>query len=122
MSGAASFNEHLWEISNGLGWLFWLPFVGYGTVGLSLMYRLAAASTTLGRVIRVILTIAFVSMVFIPTFNGLGSFIFHAVTIGMLLTIYQLYLGYKAAGLLNPPKGKTVLQRTVAKMVDLHKK
>jgi hypothetical protein len=118
MIDASSFNDFLWAISNRMGWLFWLPFVGYGIGGLMLMYRLAPAATTLGRLIRVILTAAFMAMIFMPTFNGLGPFIFHAVTIGMLLTIYQLYLGCKAAGLIKPAEAPTVLGRTVETMID----
>ena len=80
------------------------------------------AATALGRLIRVILSMAFVSMVFIPTFNGLGAYIFHAVAVGMLLTIYQRYLECKAAGLIRPPQGGTVLERTVSQMMELPKK
>lgn len=122
MIDASSFNQHLWNLTNALGWWFWVPFVLYGLVGLRLLYSLAPAATALGRVIRVILSMAFVSMVFIPTFNGLGAYIFHAIAIGMLLTIYQLYLGCRAAGLIRPAQGRTILERTVSQMMDLPKR
>lgn len=122
MIDAPSFNQILWDITNALGWWFWVPFVAYGLIGLRLLYSLSPAATTLGRVIRVILSAAFVSMVFIPIFNGLGAYIFHAVAIGMLLTIYQLYLGCKAAGLIRPAEGRTVLERTVSHMMEIQKR
>jgi hypothetical protein len=118
MIDAASFNHFLWAIPNKMGWLFWVPFVGYGIGGLILMYKLAPAATALGRLIRVILSAAFMAMIFTPTLNGLGPYIFHAVTVGMLLTIYQLYLGCKAAGLIKPSEASTVLGRTVETMID----
>lgn len=118
MIDASSFNHLLWAIPDKMGWLFWLPFVGYGAVGLIILYKLAPAGTTLGRFIRVILSAAFMAMLFIPNFNGLGPFIFHAVTIGMLLTIYQLYLRCKAEGLTQPSKAQTILGRTVETMMD----
>jgi hypothetical protein len=118
MIDAATFNHFLWDILDKMGWLFWLPFVGYGIGGLILMYKLAPAATALGRLIRVIFSAAFMAMIFTPTFNGLGPYIFHAVTVGMLLTIYQLYLGCKAAGLIKPSEAPTVLGCTVETMID----
>ena len=118
MSDVSTFNQHLWDVTNYMGWLFWAPFIAYGICGLVLMYKLAPAITTLGRVIRVLLTIAFVSMVFFPQFNGLGSYVFHIITLAMVLTIYQLYLGCKAAGLIKPPEATTTLGRAVEIMVD----
>jgi hypothetical protein len=122
MIDAPSFNQILWNVTNALGWWFWVPFVVYGVIGLRLLYSLAPAATALGRMIRVILSMAFVSMIFTPIFNGLGPYIFHAIAIGMLLTIYQLYLGCKAAGLIQPPQGRTVLERTVSHMMDVQKR
>ena len=122
MIDASAFNQILWKITNALGWWFWIPFVVYGLAGLRLLYSLSPAATGLGRMIRVILSMAFVSMVFIPIFNGLGPYIFHAIAIGMIMTIYHLYLGCKAAGLIRPPQGRTILERTVSHMTELPKR
>ena len=118
MSETLGFNAILWELQNGMGWWFWLPFAGYGTVGLVLMYRLPPAPTALARTIRTVLTISFVSMVFVFQFNGLGSFAFHLVTIGMVLTVYQRFVDSKKTGLIKPPQSDTVLGRAVEKMLD----
>jgi hypothetical protein len=112
------FNTALWNFQNGLGWWFWTPFVVYGVTGLAFMYRLAPAVTTIGRIVRTVFTVALVSMVFIPQFNGLGSYAFHLVTIGAVLLIYQQYTVCRDAGKARPSEAPTALGRAVAKMVD----
>ncbi len=112
------FNKFHWEFQEWCGWWFWVPFIGYGIYGLNIMYRLAPAVTPMGRVIRVILTIGFFSMIFIFQFNGLGPYAFHFTVIGVLLINRQMYQACLRDGRIQKPQADTVLGRTVERMVE----
>lgn len=112
-----TFNEMLWHLPNELGWGFWLPFVGYGIYGLNKIYRLEPADTALGRLIRVVLTVALTGLVFTPAFNGLGPWAFHLLAIGSCLILKQVYATCAAVGKIRPPESVTAVGRMVERMV-----
>jgi hypothetical protein len=112
------FNRTLWAIQTEAGWWFWVPFIAYGSCGLYIMYSLAAAETHLGRTIRVLLTLAYLSMIFIFAFNALGGYAFHLLAIGSVLIIYQQYQFCKASGKIKPATAETALGRVVERMVE----
>lgn len=113
-----TFNEALWDLVNHLGWWFWMPFVGYGVYSINLMYRLAPATSMLGRSARVIWTAAFLCMIFTPMFNGLGPYAFHLVSIGTCILMKQTYDACKAAGRIKPPESVTVAGRLAERVTD----
>ena len=114
-------NELLWTVPNELGWWFWLPFMGYALYALNKMYRLAPAVTKLGRFIRVLFTIAFVSLIFMPNFNGLGPYAFHLLTIGICLWLKQTYADCVRDGKITKPQGETVIEKVHAFTVEIKK-
>lgn len=104
-------NDYFWWLPDHAGRLFWLPLVAYGAVGMYYLYKLAAPATRLGRVIRVTLSLAFMSMIFTPILNGLGPWAMHLLAIGTVLVVYQVYQGCLAAGKLVKPTSPTVIER-----------
>lgn len=112
------FNQALWAIQSGAGWWFWLPFVVYGTIGLYHLYALAAPTTGLGRWIRVLLTLSYISMVFSPIFNGLGGYAFHLLAMASVLMVGQQYATCKRDGKIRPPESPTRLGRVLESMVE----
>lgn len=113
-----AFNKTLWALQVDAGWLFWIPFVCYGFYGIWYLYSLAAAETKMGRIIRVLLAVAFFSMIFMPAFNGLGPYAFHFLALSACMMITQQYKHCKAMGKITPPQAETVLGRVVERMVD----
>ena len=113
-----SFNKALWTLQQDAGWAFWVPFIIYGIVILWHLYRLSAAETTLGRVIRVTLALACFFMIFIPAFNGLGGYAFHLLGLSVCMMVRQQYVICKLQGKIKPPESETVLGRVVERMVD----
>jgi len=113
-------NDYLWFLPDRLGWWFWVPLPIYGTVGMFYMYKLAAPMTKLGRVIRVLLSIAFLALVFSPAFNGLGTWAIHFLALGTVLMIKQLYDQCLAAGKIVKPTSATVIERMADRVSQPH--
>lgn len=113
-------NHYLWILPDHFGWWFWSPLIFYGVYGLHKMYSLAEATTRLGRIIRVILTAAFLCMIGECIFSGIGPYAFHLLALGTCLTIKQLYEGCLAAGKIKKPTGRTVLGRLSERMMAKH--
>lgn len=111
-----SFNEHLWQLVNDMGFWFWLPFVGYGVYGLNKIYRLAPAETATGRWARVFLVAGFISMVFTLQFTALRPICGHLVAIGVCLILKQAYATCIASGKIKPVEGATFIERTAHRM------
>lgn len=114
-------NQSLWHIVDFLGPLFWLPFVGYGIYGLVWLYRLGAATSRLGRWIRVTLTISFVALFFAGmggNLNGLGPFAMHLLAISACLWCRRRYEVDKADGRLRKASAPTIIERTVERMTE----
>lgn len=109
-------NPYLWDIVNAAGWWFWLPFIGYAVYGLSIMYRLAPAETGIGRLVRVMFTVGFLCMIFIPALNGTGPFAFHLIAIGLCLWLKQTYDACVKAGKIKPAEGHTIIERQAERM------
>ena len=112
------FNQALWAVQNDAGWWFWLPFAIYGGIGLYHLYGLAAPVSGLGRLIRVLLTTGYVSMVFSPAFNGLGGYAFHLLAIASVLMVGQQYVLCKRQGRIKPPESPHFVGRLVERMAD----
>lgn len=112
-----TFNACLWAVPNTLGWWFWAPFLLYGVYGLNKIYRLAPAETALGRWCRVLLTMGFTCLIFIPFFNGLGPYAFHLLTIGVCLVLKQAYAACVMSGKIRPATAPTFVERTVERMI-----
>lgn len=115
---SGEFNHALWAIQNEAGWWFWLPFIAYGTYGLWYLYGLSAAETKMGRLIRVLLTLSYFAMIFIPAFNGLGAWSFHFIAIASCLMVTQQYAHCKRMGKITPAESPTVLGRVVERMAE----
>lgn len=113
-------NEYLWTVVNQLGWWFWLPFALYGAYGLHKMYSMAAARTALGRLIRTVLTLAFLCLLGTVMFNGLGPYGFHLLAIGVCLVCKQAYEQCKAEGRVDKPTSRTVMGRLSERMMAKH--
>ncbi len=113
-----TFNDYLWQIVNDAHWSFWAPFTGYALFGLNYIYRLAPAETTIGRSARVIQTMGFICMLFIPFFNGLGPYAFHLLAIAACLILKQVYDNCVKAGKIRPPQAETVVGRMAERIVE----
>lgn len=113
---ASWFNSLLWYVPEQLGWLFWLPFIGYGLYGLNKLYRLPAPATRTSRAVRVTLTVAFLCMVFTLGFNGLGPWAFHLLAIGVCMTLQQMYAAAKQAGHMAKSAKPTMVERVADNM------
>jgi len=114
-----TFNAYLWEFVNGAGWWFWSPFTLYAFYGLNLIYRMAPAETTIGRFARVILTMGFICMAFIPFFNGLGPYAFHFLAVASCLILKQVYDNCVKAGKIKPPEAATAVGRLAERVTTV---
>jgi len=113
-----TFNEVLWWCPNNLGWLFWAPLIPVGIYGLTMIYRLAPALSGLGRGIRVVLSMGFLSLAFIPVFNGLGPYALHLLALGGCMYMYRIWQMDVAAGRIKKPAAPTVVERIAERMVE----
>lgn len=104
-------NAFIWWLPDHLGRLFWLPLVGYGGFGMFYLYKLAAPATRQGRVIRLFLALAFLSMIFSPLLTGLGPWAMHFLAIGAMLMVYQTYFDCLSKGKIIKPTSETAIER-----------
>ena len=114
-------NETLWGLVHGMGAWFWLPFMGYGIYGLFWLYKLGAATSRLGRWIRVLLTIAFLALIFAGAgggLNGLGPYAMHLLALSACLWCRRRYDVDMADGRLRKPSAPTIIERTVERMTE----
>ncbi len=113
-----TFNDYLWQVVNEAHWWFWAPFTFYAICGLTYIYRLAPAETSIGRTARVIQTMGFICMAFIPFFNGLGPYAFHCLAIAALLILKQIYDNCVRSGKIQPPQAATVVGRMAERIAE----
>ncbi len=109
-------NDYLWFLPDHLGRWFWAPLPFYGALGMYFLYKLAAPETRLGRVIRVMLGTAFISLFFSPFINGLGPWAIHFLGLGAALIVMQVYLQCLAAGKIVKPTSETWIERTAERV------
>lgn len=112
-----TFNDALWRVIDWCGWAWWLPFVAYAVYGLNKMYRLAPAETAIGRWIRVLFTMGFLCLFFVPIFNGLGPVGFHLLAIGLCLWLRQTHAACIKAGKIKPSTKNTLVGRLADRMM-----
>lgn len=114
-------NTYIWWLPDTLGRWFWLPLVGYGSFGMFYLYKLAAPATRLGRIIRVFLSLAFLSMIFSPLLTGLGPWALHFLAIGSSLVVYQIYFTCLTAGRIVKPTSPTAVERMADRISEPRK-
>ena len=114
-----TFNGILWGFVNDAGWWFWTPFIGYSAYGLNKIYRLAPAETNIGRAARVVQTVGFLCMAFIPFFNGLGPYAFHLIASAACIILKQVYDNCLAAGKIKPPEAATAAGRMAERLTTV---
>ncbi len=114
-----TFNDYLWQAVNDAHWWFWAPFPAYALYGLNYIYRLAPAETAIGRTARVVQTIGFIGMAFIPFFNGLGPYAFHFLAIAACLILKQIYDACVKSGKIQSPQRETVAGRLAERVTTI---
>lgn len=114
-------NDYLWFLPDRLGRWFWAPLPFYGALGMYFLYKLAAPITKLGRVIRVMLGVAFISLIFSPAINGLGPWAIHFLGLGSALVVMQVYLQCLADGKIIKSTAPTWIERMAERVRQPHK-
>lgn len=111
-------NAALWEAVNYCGWGWWLPLIPAAGVALYYLYQLSPAETGMGRLIRVLLTLACVCLIFIPAFNALGTVAIHLLVYSVALICRQQYRACVKHGKITEPVAETKLGRVAERLVS----
>lgn len=113
-------NSVFWFLPDHLGRWFWAPLPFYGALGMYFLYKLGAPEERMGRIIRVLLGMAFISLIFSPILTGLGPWAIHMLAIGTVLTVMQFYLRSLSEGKIVRPTSPTVIERIADRVSQPH--
>lgn len=97
--------HYVWTMVNALGWWWWGPIAVMAAVNLWNIYRLAAAQTLYGRVIRIVAITGFMLIAASPGNSAFGPLGLPLVLLSYMGMTHQMYRQCLAAGKIKKPEG-----------------
>lgn len=107
-------NDWLWTHINGLGWIYWAPWVALSLKNLILLGTMGAPERGIDRVQRTFAWLAHITMLFTPFFNALGCVALPLLLIANNTMYIKMYFDRHPVKS-GEPVGQRMLNSVVAK-------